>query len=42
VTATAHWLVVACLLGLWRARVGRRIAFLPDLVVSAVGWWLVA
>lgn len=41
VAATAHWLVVACLLGLWRARGGGRIAFLPDLVVSAVGWWLV-
>lgn len=41
VTSTAQWLLVACLLGLWRSRAGRRIAFLPDLMVSAIGWCLV-
>ena len=38
--ATAQWLLVACGLALWRARRGERLAFLPYLVMSAVGWWL--
>lgn len=41
VTATAHWLLVASALALWRARDRGRLAFLPYLVGSAVGWWLI-
>ncbi|TGD19395.1 prepilin peptidase [Levilactobacillus suantsaiihabitans] len=40
-TATAQWLLVASTLALWRARKQKRLAFLPYLVASAVGWWLI-
>jgi len=39
-SSLAKWLFVASLLGLLATRSRGRLAFLPHLVASAVGWWL--